>query len=54
MISKQQILELISEEKEKHSSYLQLCAYYKIEPDPIAIAKCSTKVETLDHMLKSM
>lgn len=54
MLSKQQILDLIAEEKNKYSSYLQLCSYYKIEPDPVAIIKCSTKVETLEFMLKSM
>lgn len=54
MLSKQQILDLITEEKNKYSSYLQLCSYYKVEPDPIVNAKCLTKVETLEFMLKSI
>lgn len=54
MLSKQQILDLITEEKNKYSSYLQFCAYYKIEPDPMVTVKCSTKVETLDFILKLM
>jgi hypothetical protein len=54
MLSKQHILDLIAEEKNKYSAYLQLCTYYKIEPDLIALAKCSIKTETLEYMLKSM
>lgn len=52
MLSKQIILDLIVEEKEKYSSYIQLCALYKIDPNIIATAKCSTKVETLENLLK--
>jgi hypothetical protein len=54
MLSKQQVLDLIVEEKNKYSAYIQLCSYYKIDPDPIATVKCSAKVETLEYMLKSM
>ncbi len=54
MLSKQHILDLIADEKEKYSSYLQLCTYYKIDPDPLATVKCLAKIETMEHMLKSM
>jgi len=54
MLSKQNILDLIADEREKYSSYLQLCTYYKINPDSIVTIKCSVKIETLEHMLKSM
>lgn len=54
MLSKQHILDLIIEEKEKYSAYVQLCTYYKIDPNPIAMVKCSVKIETLEHILKSM
>lgn len=53
-ISKQQILDLLTDEKNRHASYIQLCAYYKVEPDPLVLAKCLSKTETLEHILKSM
>lgn len=52
MLSREKVLELIAEEKDKYSSYLQLCAFYKIEPHPIAYAKCLAKTEILEHILK--
>ena len=54
MLSKQHILDLIVEEREKYSSYVQLCTYYKIETDPLATVKCLAKIETMEHMLKLM
>jgi len=54
MLSKDNILDLISDEKNKYSLYLQSCTYYKIDPDPLATVKCSAKIEVLEHILKSM
>ena len=45
---------MITEERNKYSSYVQLCAFYKIEPDPIATNKCLSKVEILETILKMM
>ncbi len=52
MLSKQHILDLIAEEKERYSAYTQLCAFYKIEPNSLATVKCLAKIETMEHMLK--
>lgn len=54
MISKDYILDMISDEKNKYSIYMQACTYYKIDPDPFATVKCSAKIEILEHILKSM
>lgn len=54
MWSKQQLLDLITEERNKYSTYMQLCTYYAIAPDRVAIAKSSSKIDTLECLLKSM
>lgn len=53
MLTRQQILDLIAEEKSKYSTYMQSCAYYKIDPDPIATTKCQSKIDLLENLLKS-
>ena len=52
MITKDKVLDLISEEKEKQNSYLQLCAHYKVSPDPLILAKHSSKMEILELIIK--
>lgn len=54
MLSKQQILVMIAEEKTRYSSYLQLCSYYKVEPDLVVAAKHLSVIDTLDNILKLM
>lgn len=53
-LSKEDLMDLISEEKNKYSLYLSLCAYYKIEPGQVANTKCSSKTEVLEAILKLM
>ena len=45
------ILSMIAEEKEQFNEYSQLCAIYKIQPDPIAIAKHHGRMEILQILL---
>lgn len=52
MITKQYLLELITEERDKYNTYLTICANYYVKPDPIISAKCMTKIETLESLLK--
>ena len=54
MLSKQQILDLLTEEKNQYATYLLCCAQYKIEPDSVAQAKALSKIETLECLLKLM
>jgi hypothetical protein len=53
-MSRKDIMDLIADERNKYSAYLQLCTYYKVDPDPMVLTKCSTKIETLELILKSM
>lgn len=52
MVTREILLALISEEKEKFSNYSQLCAQYQITPDPIAVAKSQATLEILQRLLK--
>lgn len=52
MITKDLILSIISEEKEKFGEYSRLCAHYQIQPDPLALAKHQAKMDTLSFLLK--
>ncbi len=47
-------MELITEEKDRYSSYIALCAQYNIEPDKSATIQCSTKIEVLEAIMKLM
>lgn len=50
-ISRTQVLELFTEEKEKYNSYLQLCTYYGVNPDPIVTASWQAKHQIMTHLL---
>ncbi len=52
MINREAILLLISEEKEKYATYSQLCTHYKVKQDTIAYARHSSRIETLESLLK--
>ncbi len=54
MLHKDHLLDLITEEKNKYASYAQLCSFYKVDIDPIVSAKCLSKIEILEHLLKLM
>lgn len=51
VMSKEEILNNISKEKDKYNSYLQLCVYFKVKPDPLATCKHLSKIETLEMIL---
>jgi len=53
-VSKQDILELISFEKETYGQYMQLCAHYQIDPDPRAISFYRGKMKILTSLLDGM
>jgi hypothetical protein len=50
-ISKDTILNLLTEEKEMYNSYLQTCQYYQIEPDARATAFAQAKLQLLKSLL---
>jgi fructose-1,6-bisphosphatase len=47
-----QVIKMITEEKDQYLSYKTLCARYKITPDPIATAIVMAKTETLETIVK--
>jgi hypothetical protein len=51
-ISRDQILSLISEEKERFAKYSELCSQYQVPPDPVAAANKDGKLEILQLLLK--
>lgn len=52
MTPKELLLSLISEEKERFGEYVQLCALYQIQPDPIAMARHQGKLEVLQMLMQ--
>lgn len=52
VIQKDKILEIITEEKEKFNLYSQLCVYFKIDQDVIAVARHQAKIEVFEFILK--
>jgi len=52
VLSKDNILDLISNEKEKFNEYSLLCTHYKIQQDPLAVARYSSTIEALEMILK--
>lgn len=52
MITKETLLNLISEEKDDFSKYSQSCANYQITPDPIALAKHQGRLEIIQRLLR--
>lgn len=54
MISKDKIISLITKEKDQYNLYIQLCSFYQIDPDPIATAKHSSKLEALELVLNQI
>ncbi len=54
MITKDKILELITEEKNNYNSYSQLCSSYGIKIDNLAEARHSSKIEILELILKML
>jgi hypothetical protein len=52
MITREDILALITEEKELFAEYSKACTRYKITQDPIAIAVKDGKIELLQMLLK--
>ena len=50
-VDRDYLVELLSEEKEKHGRYIQLCESYRISPNPIAAAVSAAKVQLLNHLL---
>ncbi len=51
-ITREQILTLISEEKERFARYSELCSQYQVPPDPVAVANKDGKLEILQRLLK--
>lgn len=51
-ITRELLLSLIAEEKEKYSEYSQLCAHYQIQENPQAQSRSQGKLEILNHLLK--
>ena len=51
MTPKELLLSLITEEKERFGGYSQLCAQYQVHPDPIALVRHQTILETLQKLL---
>lgn len=45
------LLDLLAQEKESFALYERLCAAYKTKPDPIAIAVSKAKIELLQQLL---
>ena len=50
--SREYLLNLLATEKETLASYERLCAYYKIDPHPIAMATASAKIEILTLLIR--
>lgn len=50
-VSRSIIMSLLTEEKERYSSYLQLCAHYQVNPDTMVTAASKAKIETLEQLL---
>ena len=46
-----EMMEISSEEQEKYNLYLQLCKYYKIDPNPLATSAWQAKNEILTRLL---
>lgn len=46
-----QIIEILTEEKEKYNLYTQLCRHYGVDPDPIATASWQAKNQALSQLL---
>lgn len=53
-ITRERVLELLSEEKETFSLYLQLCNHYQIDMDPIAAAASKATTSILKKLLAGM
>lgn len=51
MLSRDDLLNLISDEKNKYSSYLQLCQYFKVKADPLVTLRHQSQIETLEMVL---
>jgi hypothetical protein len=51
LLLKEDILTLIAEEKDQFNQYIQLCAHYNIQIDPIAAAMSKATVGTLNQLL---
>jgi hypothetical protein len=51
-ITRDYILELITEEKESYSAYSQACARYNVKPEQVVILCHQAKMEILEKLLK--
>jgi hypothetical protein len=51
-LSKELLFSLFSQEKDLYSQYLQLCAIYQTQPDPLVTARHQGKLEILQHLLR--
>lgn len=54
MLTKSHLIDLITEERNRYNTYISICAYYEVLPDPIVMAKCLTKIEAMESLLKLM
>ena len=54
MIEKNDILQLITEEKDIYSRYLSICKIYNVQPDTIAVAKHEAILECLNKILNNL
>ena len=54
MITKEKLLNLISEEKDRFSKYSQICTHYNAEIDQYIYAKYISRVETLEQIVKML
>jgi hypothetical protein len=52
VINRDKILAFIAEEKDKFSSYSQLCVFYKVNLDPYVVARHNAKIEIMEKFLK--
>lgn len=54
MIEKNNILQLITEEKDIYSKYLSICKIYNAQPDIIITAKHEAILECLNKILNNL
>lgn len=52
IISREKLLDIVAEEKETYIKYLQSCAKYQVNPDPLATSKHHGMMEILNRLLQ--
>jgi hypothetical protein len=53
-LSKEDILILITTEKNTYNQYMEYCSFYGINPDPIATARSSSTIQTLTAIISML